>query len=576
MYQSIYIDKDPDSGESVVHLWGDGRNNDLGYNTFPYSEFAYAYKKDPKGDLLSLYGDKIRKVFNYEESDPNLFESDVPRETRILVDKYLDDDQPSEGHRILFFDIEVSMEKGIPDPMKGNNEITSIAYVDMTTMEKVVLLLDKDSKFTESEMFGATIYPFETEYELLSFFLDRYSEIAPSVISHWNGDAFDIPYLFNRIKRELGPDEARRLSPIGRIKYHQFKEKYIIAGVSSLDYMSLYKTFTYNEQPSFRLDAIGKVEVDMGKIEYDGTLDALFKNDPETFVKYNLRDVDILVALDKKLRFIELAMGICHVGHVPYEEFQSSTKYIEGTILVYLHKKGIIAPDKPVGGREKMDEMISSGKKGFIGAYVKEPVPGLYEWVYSLDLQSLYPSVIMSLNISPETKIAKVLNWDVNKHIKNEIERYQIKSLDGSIEKIDRNEFDDFIKSSSYSVASNGVLFRNDITGIIPEILDVWFRERKEYKALADKYSKEGNKDLEQYYDKRQHIQKIFLNSIYGGLGLPVFRFYDLDNAEAVTMTGQTVITTTQKFVNSEYKNNLSMGENVHVENNDYVIYVDT
>lgn len=574
MFKNVYVENKGEYGsDSVVHIWGDGRHNDAGHVELPYGEFNYAFKKDPNGNYTSLFGDKVSKTYQFGYTSKGLFESDVTPETRVILDKYLHDDEPAEGTVTLFYDIEVTMEGQLPDPMTGNNEITSIAYTDSATREEVCLILDKEGLLENTEFQNAKIFPFTDEESMLLYFIEQWESIAPDIITGWNSDGFDVPYLYNRLKRVLGVDEANRLSPIGIVKYSKKKDKYTIAGVSSLDYMRMYKTFTYNQEPSYRLDAIGKKEVNMGKVEYEGNLDSLFHTDKEKFIEYNLTDVRILTKLDDKLKFIELVRGICTVGHVPYENFNYSSRYIEGTILAYLHRKGIVAPNKPDGGREKMDEMKASGEKGFEGAFVKPPIAGKYDWVYSLDLTSLYPSIIMSLNISPEAKIGFIENWNIDDHIKGKIDVYKVTNVDKSfVKELNKKEFTEFMDETKYGISSNGVLYRDkkDKIGIIPEILDVWFQERLEFQRLLKKAIADGDKEKEEFYDKRQHIQKIFLNSIYGLLGLPVFRFYDLDNAMAVTVTGQDVIKTSAKYLNSLYHTETGNKEE------DYVVYVDT
>jgi DNA polymerase elongation subunit (family B) len=413
------------------------------------------------------------------------------------------------------------------------------------------------------------IYFSDNEVNLLHKFMNQYEQIQPTIITGWNSDYFDVPYLYNRIRQICGPAVANRLSPIGKVKFSERYERYSIAGVSSLDYLNLYKKFTYSQQPNYRLDTIGRLEVDMGKVDYAGSLDELFRDDLDKFIEYNLQDVRIIVELDTKLQLIELVRGICHVGHVPYEDYSLSSRFLEGTIITYLHRKGIIVTDKPKDAREKM-EALDRGEEGFTGAYVKEPIPGLYDWVYSLDLQSLYPSIIMSLNISPETKVGFVRNWDMEKHFKDQIVAYVIQepNNDNTME-LGKDQFLEFLEDNNLSISSNGVLYSNDKVGIIPEVLDEWFAQRKEFKDLMKKYEREGNKELASYYDRRQHIQKIFLNSLYGVLGLPVFRFYDVDNALAVTATGQDVIKSSAKVVNLHYQNQLEGDV-------DYVTYIDT
>jgi DNA polymerase elongation subunit (family B) len=507
-----------------------------------------------------MTGQRVSKVYKFNRNADNIFEGDLPIETRILTDLYLEDDTPSEGNVTLFFDIEVSMENGIPDIHNPNNEITSIALYDPTIDRYVAIVLDKQNIYEDKQTDEADIYFSDNEVGLLHKFMNIYEQISPTIITGWNSDGFDIPYLYNRIRQVCGPGTANQLSPIGKVRYSERLERYKIAGISSLDYLSMYKKFTYTQQPNYRLDTIGRLEVDMGKVDYDGSLDDLFREDLEKFIEYNLQDVRIIVELDNKLKLIELVRGICHVGHVPYEEYGYSSKFLEGTIVTYLHRKGIVVTNKPKDGQAKMEEMKDNNEQGFAGAFVKEPIPGRYEWVYSLDLQSLYPSIIMSLNISPETKVGKVLNFDLEQHLRKEIVAYVIQEFDDNTTiELEYDSFNKFLVENNLSISSNGILYSNDKIGIIPEVLDTWFAQRKEYKDLMKKYTNEGNKELADYYDRRQHIQKIFLNSLYGALGLPVWRFYDIDNALAVTSSGKAIIQYTDKIANSIYRKKMKM-----------------
>ena len=564
MYQNIFIEDG--EGRGIVHLWDDQN----GYTTLPFSQFDYAYKADRNGSKLSMTGVRVSKTKMYKWDDPTLFESDVPRETRVLTDLYLEEDNPSAGHKVIFFDIEVSMENGIPNIENPNNEVTAITLYDNITKEYNVLVLDKSGKREDFVKGDTNTFFFKDEVDLLYKFIDVYETIGPTIITGWNSDYFDVPYLYNRLKQQCGNGIANRLSPIGKLKYSKFRKKWMIAGVSSLDYLDLYKKFTYGQQQNYRLDTIGRIEVDMGKIEYEGSLDELFRTDLEKFIEYNVRDVRIIVEIDKKMKLIELVRGICHVGHVQYEDYCYSSKFLEGTIITYLHRKGLVVSNKPADGRQLMNERVENDDEGFAGAYVKPPVPGLYDWVYSLDLQSLYPSIIMSLNISPETKIGFVRNWNMEQHFRKEIVAYVVeeKGTTASME-MDYNTFMEFLTENNLTISSNGVLYSNQKRGIIPEILETWFAQRVEYKNLMKKYVNEGDKDKASYYDRRQHIQKIFLNSLYGVLGLPVFRFYDVDNAAAVTITGQDVIKSTAKVVNKHYEKLLGM-------EGDHVTYIDT
>jgi DNA polymerase elongation subunit (family B) len=464
MFQNVFITSRTDTSPSLIYLWDD----EYGFQTLPYSEFHYAYRRDPNGKLVSLHGDKLTKVRRFDWEDPDLFESDVSRETRVLSDLYLHSDEVSTGHRVVFFDIEVRSKGGFATWMDPFQEVTAISMYSQEEDVYYIFLLDPEQKIESIHESNKILLSCQTEIELLEAFLETYRAVNPTILTGWNTDGYDIPYLYNRLLKVLGPHKANRLSPIDIVKYQQGREKYQIAGVSSLDYLALYKKFTYIQKPSYRLDAIGRDEVGMGKVEYEGTLDDLFHNDLPKFIKYNLTDVEIVVAIDKQKRLIDLVRRICHVGHVPYEDFMYNSKFIEGTILTYLHRKNIIAPNKPAGGREAFEQKLADDSDGFEGAYVRPPFPDLYDWVFSLDLQSLYPSIIMSLNISPETRISKILNWDTEKHMRNQIDRYLIEN--GS--PMNRQEFSSFMKNSNLLISSNGVLYKKPREEIIGKILE--------------------------------------------------------------------------------------------------------
>ena len=555
MYQNVYYQRE----KNLIHLWDD----QLGYRTFPYTR--YAYEKADRGEFQSIYGDRLTKVYKFKKDDTDLFESDVAETTRVLVDTYSDSDELSKGHVILTYDIEVEMESGLPDTQKAENGITSIALHDSATNQYWVLVMDKENQMTNYSSDKAEVLAFFDERDLLQKYLELYEMINPSIVTGWNIDYFDTPYLYNRIKRLLGERQANRLSPIGQCFWSPYRQRFFMAGVSYLDYISLYKNYNYGELPNYRLDTIGTIELGKGKIEYQGNLDQLFKEDIEKFIEYNLVDVEIVVELDKKLQFIDLCRGICHAGHVPYEDFVYSSKYLEGALLTYLRRRNLVAPNKPSDRRERMEALKERGDDKFIGAYVKDPIVGKYDWVYDLDLTSLYPSIIMTLNISPESKVGKINNWDAQKFVKGEIDTYTIGD-----DTITKENLRKYLDDSKFSVSSNGVLYRTDSVGCIPGILDLWFQQRVEYKNEMKKYGKAGNKAKYAFFHKRQLVQKILLNSLYGVLGLPAFRFYDIDNAEAVTTTGQTVIKSTADMGNIKY--NKELGE----KDLDSNIYIDT
>jgi len=551
LYQNIYIEKTK-QGKPTVHLWDDKK----GYEKFQFT--PYAYMKSQSGTYRSLYGDKLKKVTFWDQEDlqsGRVFESDVPLETRVLIDKYGDSNEPSVGHREMYFDIEVEVKDGFPEWKSAKNKITAIALYDKTADKYHCYVLGNIPK-TE------VVESFQSEEELLQAFYKKYLEINPTILSGWNIDGFDIPYLYNRTVRVMGEQMANCISPIGNVYYNEHQSRYKIAGVSCLDYLALYKLYTYTQQSSYRLDFIGQLEVGIGKVEYEGTLDDLYRDDINKYVEYNLNDVVIVKELDDKLKFIELACGVSHLGHISYEDIFFSSRYLEGAMLVYMKDIGVVAPNKP-----PRTEMGSTDK--FTGAYVKDPIPGRYDWVFDLDLTSMYPSTIMTLNISPETKIGKINGWDAEEFIKGTSKTYSLEKngkVQGSLTNI---QLKDMLDKNKVSISSNGIMYRYDKKGLIPILLEKWFNERVEYKRLMKKHGDEGDIKQKDYFNRRQHIQKIVLNSLYGVLGLPVFRFYDVDNAEATTVTGQELIKFTEKIANFYYNQQLG-------DKKDYCIYTDT
>ena len=544
-----------------MHIWDDK----FGHQTFRYKK--YSYVKNRAGTFTSLYGDKLKKINTWEKDQPELFESDVNPEIRVLVDNYTNSDDVSVGHRTMIFDIEVEVTDGFPDPKKAANKITSIGFNDPILEKYFCYVLDPTDKLelgeSRTKEDGDTIVSFYDEYDLLNAFFKKYMEIQPTILTGWNVEFFDINYLYNRAIQVVGREVANLLSPIGQVQWSDFSKRYKIAGVSVLDYLALYKRFTFSERSSYRLDAIGEYEVGEKKVAYDGTLNELYENDLDKFVQYNLQDVKLVKKIDDKLDFIGIARGLAHLGHCPYEDVFMSSRYLEGSILVYLKKKSIIAPNKPSRPRK-----FSNDK--FVGAYVQDPQKGKHEWVYDLDITSMYPSCIMSLNISPETKLGKIEGWNPEEFInKKNKKTYSVTQGEKILGRFTEVELQKFLDGKEVGVATNGVMYRSDKDGLLPALLRKWFDERVEYRKLSKKFYEDGDIAKSEYFDRRQYLQKVLLNSLYGVLGLPVFRFYDLDNAEAVTYTGQSLIKFTKKIANSFYNKELG-------DTKDHCIYIDT
>jgi DNA polymerase elongation subunit (family B) len=557
MYQAINYHRKT----NTIHVWDDTE----GYHTFPFK--PYGYMPDPNGDYVALNGTRLKRVDENLKDNPKSYESDLNESVRTLIDLYFDSDTVSTGHRELFFDIESERDEiGYGNTENLRTKITSIAYHDKVGKDRRVLVLDERKVIKETNIQADTyaVEIFRTESDLLTRFINLFAEIRPTIITGGNTDGYDIPYLLGRCKKVLGAQSINKLSPAGIVDHDPKKQKFKIFGVSSLDYIKLYKNFTYTELPNYRLDTVAKKEIGRGKVEYDGDLNHLFATDIHKFVEYNMTDVDLVYEMDEKLQLLALARTICHKGHVPYEDVYHASKYLDGAAIVDLKRNGFVAPNKAFRFvEEETDESLA-------GAYVMPPVPGLYNWIYDLDLTSLYPSIIMSINISPETKLAVIPNWDESCLLKNE--PTQAHFTDGTFVQ----DVKTWLIDNNYTIASNGVVYRNDKRGFLPTILEKWFDERVIYKDKRDEYEV-GSEDYK-FYDALQLTQKVLLNSFYGVLGLKTFRFYDMDNAGAITAVGQSIIKFTGKCINRYYEKEIGQPQTVNAEGLpvDYAFYTDT
>lgn len=581
MYRNIYYDQN----NSKIHLWGDGQHNDLGYSVHDFQ--PYVYIPDGKGVYTTIDGIKCTKTTSWSETSEDLgmvFEGNVKPETRFLIDKYTDSDKISNDTKVLFLDIEIEKGERYSKVNEAFNVINAMTY-KVTGQDYYTCLLLGDSTETKNitvdinnKQNAVRLHLFTSEVDLLTHFLMDYQSFGHNIITGWNVEFFDMPYLYHRIKNVMGYNMAKLLSPdagIVKVRETKFGYKVIMAGVTVLDYLDLYKKFTYTELPNYRLDTVAKHELGRGKVEYEGDLDYLYKTDINKYAFYNIVDVELVIALDEKKKLIKTTLGICHKGHINYDDYKFTSAYLDGAALVYCKRQGVVA---------SANRLKNKGKAQ--GAFVKQPIPGLYKWIFDLDLTSLYPMTIISLNISPETKFAKVLNWDEEQYTKKTFSgKYEIEYYKGGVfdefnniinektskekKELTLTELSDLLISKNLSIASNGCMYTLDKKGLIPSILDMWFNERDDHKQMRKQYEKQGNNELAEYHDQEQLITKILLNSFYGVLLLPSFRFYDRDNGESVTITGQSVINWAANAADIFYNKELGT-------NNNYCIYIDT
>ena len=450
--------------------------------------------------------------------------------------------------KIYTIDIEVACENGFPDVQASAEEMLCLTIKDFNT-KKIITWGTRE--FTPPE--GVEYRVFWSEQEMLQDFHQWWTENTPDIITGWNNNLYDIPYICRRMERVLGEKWKKSLSPWNRVIDREFivqgrkQIAYDICGVSILDYLDLYRKFTYTNQESYRLDHIAMVELDDKKLdhsEYENFKD-FYTSDWQRFVEYNIHDVDLVDKLEDKMKLIELAVTMAYDAKVNFEDVYSQVRMWDTLIYNDLKKRNIVVPPRQ---STKKDEK-------YAGAYVKEPEPGMYDWVVSFDLNSLYPHLIMQYNISPETLVdERHPTVTVDKLLNQEID------IDGD-----------------YAVCANGAQYRKDIHGFLPEIMQRIYDERtifKKYMLTAkQEYEKSPTDKLRRDISKFNNIQmarKIQLNSAYGAIGNQYFRYYNLANAEAITLSGQVSIRWIENKMNA-YLNKL-----LKTDDFDYVIASDT
>ena len=451
---------------------------------------------------------------------------------------------------IVTIDIEVQCENGFPSPRDAEEELLSITLKNHQSKRIVVWGIGD----FETDREDITYIRCESEVHLLKEFLAFWTNHRPDVITGWNSEFFDIPYICNRIKKLFGEDELKRLSPWGGVKDREVYQMgrnhqiYEIQGIAALDYFDLYRKFTYSAQESYRLDHIAFVELGESK---EGnpfeTFREWYTKDYQSFIEYNINDVELVDKLEDKMGLIELCLTMAYDAKVNYTDVLGSVRYWDILIYNHLREKNIVIPPKRKS--EKVEK--------FEGAYVKDPQVGMHNWVMSFDLNSLYPHLIMQYNISPETL--------VNGGGEPE---------EGMVDKILEEKL---LIPKEYCMTPNGAFFRKDKRGFLPEIMETMYNDRTKYKRLMleAKQQYEDTKDPRllkhiSLYNNIQMAKKISLNSAYGAIGNNWFRYFDLMVATAITTSGQLSIRWIEKALNI-YLNKL-----LETKNEDYVIASDT
>ena len=550
------------------------------YTDYP-SRYMFYYP-DAKGKYKSIHGESLSKVTckNWKEfqkeqrihSGHRLFESDIKPVFRTLEENYLGKDAPKLN--VAFFDIEVDFdpERGYASPEDAFMPITAIA-VHLQWMETLVCLavppktLTMEQALEQVKEFPNTML-FETEAEMLDTFLTLIEDA--DILSGWNSEGFDIPYTVNRVTKALSKDDTRRFCLWNQFpkkreyeKYGKQAVTYDLVGRVHLDSLELYRKYTYEERHTYRLDAIGEMEVGETKTQYEGTLDQLYNNDFKKFIEYNRQDTALLDKLDKKLKFIDLANTIAHENTVLLATTMGAVAVTEQAIINEAHHRGMIVP-----ARLSRDE---HGDTQAAGAYVAYPKKGIHDYIGSMDINSLYPSVIRALNMGPETivgqlrqdytkteieaKMAKGASfaaaWE-GKFATNEYEFVMSKDKandiivdweEGSSDVLSGAQIYEMIFESNqpWMLSANGTIFTYEFEGIIPGLLKRWYSERKDMQAKLKEAIKAENKIEEEYWDKRQLVKKINLNSLYGAILNAGCRFFDNRIGQSTTLTGRQI-----------------------------------
>jgi DNA polymerase elongation subunit (family B) len=599
-----YIDALFDRSKDRIHVV-ERINGKREYREYP-ADYVFYYD-DPRGKFRTIYGTPVSrfssrnsKEYHKElrvNSNKRIWESDINPVFRCLETNYLGATSPK--LQTCFFDIEVDFDpvRGYSRPEDPFNAITAISlYLDW--LDKLVTLVTppKGMSWETAEEIAATYdncFLFEREQDLLDTFLNLIDDA--DVLSGWNSEGFDIPYTTMRIMKVLSKDDTRRLCLWNQVPKQRMFERFgaenltfDLIGRVHLDYMQLYRKYTYEERHSYSLDAIGEYEECGNKVAYEGTLDQLYNKDFAKFIDYNRQDTMLLAKLDKKLRFLDLANELAHDNTVLLQTTMGAVAVTEQAIINEAHQLGLIVPN-----RKGKDE---HGDTQAAGAYVAFPKKGMHNWVGAIDINSLYPSAIRALNMGPETIVGQLRPIMTDRYITDKMEAGSSFAdawdnmfgtleytavMDGQVGTeitIDWESGDTTVHSAAevwrlifdsnqpWILSANGTILTYEKKGIIPGLLERWYAERQEMQA---KKKSAETADDKAFWDKRQLVKKINLNSLYGAILNPGCRFFDKRIGQSTTLTGRIIARHMDAYVNE-----CITGEYNHV--GDAIIYGDT
>lgn len=563
-YSNVYFDH----RHSEIHYW-EYNNGVKEHKTAPAPLFFYVAQPDSTEETgyTTIYGEPAKRiqcekwreykdtVERYKDMGMDIYESDVPVETKFIIEHYLNSNLKPPNFDIHYLDIEVHSEEGFPKPEQADFPITIIT-VWSTKDKKFYVFAEKNFNvdFITKEGEEVQKYIFDTEEKLLSNYLQWTRRKHPDFLSGWNSNGYDIPYIMNRAEKILGEGESKKISPVGVVREREVtlksgksQQRFMIGGISTIDMLEVFKNYTFSQRSSWKLDDVAEDELGEKKIAYVGTLADLYNNDWQKYAEYNVQDVRLLRKLEEKKGFLNILTAFCYGCHVPFDFYQKTVRVLDGAFLSELAKECVVLPD--------VDRDDEGGK--FPGGFVKDPIQGLHEWTVSFDATSLYPSIMMGWNISPETKIGKLKESSVVK-IREALGDGVITNttvFTEDDEEMELQEVVDLIKAGNYCMAGNGALYTQDKVGVVPRFVKEWFNKRKNYKKQMLVAKAAGDKEAEQTYDNLQLNYKILINSVYGYLSTKYSRFYDLDNAMGVTLTGQSITKQVAEVVEHYFAN---------------------
>jgi len=561
-------------------------NGERVYKEYP-AEYIFYYN-DPRGKFTSIYGTPVArfstrnsKEFRKEvaiQKGKQLYESDINPIFRCLEENYKNKDAP-ELHA-AFFDIEVDFhkEKGFSPTTDPFNAITAIS-VYLQWLEQLVTLVipPKHMSIATAKDIAKDFencIVFDAEEDMCKTFLDLIEDA--DVISGWNSEGYDIPYTINRIKRILSKDDTRRFCLWGQFpkerefeRYGATSTTYDIVGRVHMDYMQLYRKYTYEERHSYSLDAIAEYELGESKTQYEGTLDQLYNQDFKQFIVYNRQDTLLLDKLDKKLRFLDLANELAHANTVLLATTMGAVAVTEQAIINEAHERGLVVPNRK--------QRLTDDDTAAAGAYVAYPKKGVHEWVGAVDINSLYPSAIRALNMGMETVVGQLRPIMTDRYINDIVNKGKtfaaawegvfatleytavMDQQRGTEITIDWQDGDSSVHSASeiwtmifdsnqpWMLTANGTIVTYERKGVVPGLLERWYAERKELQANK-KLAKD--KKEEAFWDKRQLVKKINLNSLYGAILNPHCRFFDKRIGQSTTLTGRSIARHMAGYIN--------------------------